>query len=111
MQINPMKTTIVALSFLCFLCATTASAQLSAPVLSNVPSPMRMQDHPEHASEHAMALETSLLSSNSPYTYAQGEVPLADLGSPIYHTPLGDIARANKKEHTTAAKAIKVLEQ
>ena len=104
-----MKTTIVALSFLCFLCATTALGQ-SAPVLSNVPSPIQMQDHPQHASEHALAQESSLF-GNSPYTYAQGEVPLADLGSPIYQTPLGDIARANKKEHITAAKAIKVLEQ
>jgi len=104
-----MKTTIVALSFLCFLCATTAFGQL-APVLSNIPSPIHMQDHPEHASEHAMAQESSLF-GNSPYTHAQGEVPLADLGSPVYQTPLGDIARANKKEHTTAAKAIKVLEQ
>ncbi len=104
-----MKTTIVALSFLCFLCATTALGQ-SAPVLSNVPSPIQMQDHPQHASEHALAQESSLF-GNSPYTYAQGEVPLADLGSPIYQTPLGDIARANKKEHIGAAKAIKVLEQ
>ena len=105
-----MKTTIVALSFLCFLCARSASAQLSAPVLSNIPSPMRMVDHPEHASEHALAQESTLF-GNSPYTYAQGEVPLADLGSPVYQTPLGDIARVNKKEHITATKAIKVLEQ
>jgi len=104
-----MKTTIVALSFLCFLCATTAFGQL-APVLPNTPQPIQMQDHPQHASEHAMALESSLF-GNSPYTYAQGEVPLADLGSPVYQTPLGDIARANKKEHIGAPKAIKVLEQ
>ena len=107
MKINLMKTTIVAL---CFLCATAVLGQ-SAPVLSNVPSMLQMQDHPQHAAEHAMAPESSLLSSNSSYTYAQGEVPLAELGSPMYQTPLGDIARANKKEHTTAAKAIKVLEQ
>ena len=107
MQINLMKTTIVVL---CFLCATAAFGQL-APVLSNVPSPIQMQDHPQHASEHPMALESSLFGLSSPYTYAQGEVPLADLGSPIYQTPLGDIARANKKEHNSAAKAIKVLEQ
>jgi hypothetical protein len=105
-----MKITIVAISFLCFLCATTAFAQY-APVLSNVPAPIQMQDHPQHASEHAMALESSLLSSNSPYSSEHGEVPLADLASPMYHTPLGDIARANKKEHTTAPKAIMVLEQ
>jgi hypothetical protein len=106
-MINLMKTTIVAL---CFLCATAALGQ-SAPVLSNIPSPIQMQDHPQHASEHAMGLESTLFGPTSPYTYAQGEVPLADLGSPIYQTPLGDIARTNKKEHTTAAKAIRVLEQ
>ena len=106
-MINLMKTTIVAL---CFLCATAAFGQ-SAPVLSNIPSPIQMQDHPQHAAEHAMGLESTLFSLNSPYTYAQGEVPLADLGSPIYQIPLGDIARANKKEHTAAAKATKVLEQ
>jgi hypothetical protein len=105
-----MKITIVAISFLCFLSATSAFAQ-SAPVLSNIPAPIQMPDHPQHASEHAMALESSLFGSNSPYTYAQGEVALADLVSPVYHTPLGDIARANKKEHATAPKAIRVLEQ
>ena len=105
-----MKTTIVALSFLCFLCATSAFGQTAA-VLPNTPQPIQMQDHPQHASEHAMGLESSLFGISSPYSYAQGEVPLADLGSPIYLTPLGDIARANRKEHITAAKAIKVLEQ
>ena len=105
-----MKTTIVAVSFLCFLCATTAFGQ-SASVLTNNPQPIQMQDHPQHASEHAMAQESSLLSSNSPYSYAHGEVPLAELGSLEYQTPLGDVARAYRKEHTTAAKAIKALEQ
>ncbi|HWW16590.1 MAG TPA: hypothetical protein VN310_18165 [Candidatus Dormibacteraeota bacterium] len=104
-----MKITIIALTFLCFLCATSAFAQSSAPVLSNTPSPIQMQDHPLHASEHAMATESNLLGA-SPYGYAQGEVPLAELGSFIYQTPLGDIARANRKEHTAVPKAAKVSE-
>jgi hypothetical protein len=104
-----MKTIIVALSFLCFLCATAAFGQTAA-VLPNNPQPLQMQDHPQHASDHAMAREDSLFSPDSPYSYAQGEVPLADLGSPIYHTPLGDIARANRKDHSTAAKAVKVFD-
>jgi hypothetical protein len=103
-----MKITIVAITFLCFLCATSAFGQ-SAPVLSNVASPIQMQDHPQHASEHAMALESNLLGA-SPYGYAQGEVPLAELGSIIYQTPLGDIARVNRKEHTSVPKAAKVSE-
>jgi len=104
-----MKTTIFVLCFLCFLCAASAFGQ-SAPVLTNNPAPMVMTDHPQHASEHAMAQETSLLSS-SPYGYAKGEVPLAELGSIEYQTPLGDVARAYRKEHITAAKAVKVLEK
>jgi hypothetical protein len=110
MKINFMKITIVAFSFLCILCAPAAFAQTAA-VLSNTPAPIHMQDHPLHAAEHEMGMETSLLGTVSPYTYAKGEVPLAELGSPIYQTPLGDIARACKIEHANDPKAIKVLEQ
>jgi hypothetical protein len=103
-----MKTIILAL---CFLFATAAFAQ-SAPILSNTPAPVVMYEHPLRAAEHAMAQETSLLSSNfSPYTYATGEVPLAELGSLPYETPLGDVARAYRKEHIDAPKAAKVLEK
>jgi hypothetical protein len=109
MEINFMKTTIVALCFLCFLCATSAFGQ-SAAVLTNAPQPIQMQDHPQHASEHALAQESTLFGASS-YTYAQGEVPLAELGSIAYQTPLGDVARVYRKEHSTAAKAVKVLAQ
>jgi hypothetical protein len=107
METNFMKLTIVAL---CFLCATSAFGQ-SAAVLTNAPQPIQMQDHPQHASEHAMAQESTLFGASSPYTYAQGEVPLAELGSIAYQTPLGDVARAYRQEHSTAAKALKVLAQ
>jgi len=102
-----MKTTIIVL---CFLYATAAFAQ-NAPVLSGVAQPMQMTEHPGHASEHSMATETSLLSTMSPYTYAKGEVPLSELGSLPYETPLGDIARAYRKEHIEVPKATKVLEK
>ena len=104
-----MKTIIIAL---CFLCPSAAFAQ-SAPVLSNTSAPLVMFEHPQHAAEHAMAQETSLLTSRlSPYTFAKGEVPLAELGSPMpYETPLGDVARAYRKEHFDAPKATKVLEK
>ena len=105
-----MKTTIVALSFLCFLCATAALGQ-TASVISNTPAPLRMTDHPEHAVDHALATETSLFRSTSPYSFAQGEVPLAELASPVYYTPLGDIARAARKEHSALPKAVMVLEK
>ena len=102
-----MKATIFSL---CFLCATAAAYGQSASVQMNNPQPISMpDDRPLHASEHAMATESSLLSSGS-ISWAKGEVPLAELGSPVYHTPLGDIARAYRKEHATLPKAAKVIE-
>ena len=100
----------IAIFVLFFLCLSAAAFSQNAPVLTNLPQPFQMQDHPLHASEHAMAKETSLLSSASPYTYAQGEVPLAELGSPIYHVPLGDLAREARKEHANVRKAAKISE-
>lgn len=101
-----MRTTIFAL---CFLCATGAAYGQSASVLSNNPQPLQMAGHAEHAAQHAMAQETSLI-GGSAYSYAKGEVPLAELGSPIYYTPLGDLAREAKKEHASDPKAVKVFE-
>lgn len=101
-----MKKTILVL---CLLCATGAWAQ-NASVLTNTAQPIQMVDHPQRASEHAMAQESSLLSS-SPYTYEKGEVPLAELGSPRYQIPLGDIARAFRSEHASLPKAVKTLQQ
>jgi hypothetical protein len=101
-----MKTTIFVL---CFFCAAAACAQ-SANVLSGTPQPLQMFDHPQHASEHAMAPETTLFSASSPYSYAKGEVPLVELGSLEYQTPLGDVARVYRKEHIAVPKAAKVSE-
>lgn len=100
-----MKTTIFAF---CFLCATAAFGQTASSLSSQV-QPAQFQEHPLRATERPMAQETSLL-SHSPYTYEKGEVPLADLGSPIYYTPLGDLARDAKKEHTAVRKATKIFE-
>jgi hypothetical protein len=110
MKPNLMKTTIFAISFLCLLCATSAFGQ-NAPVLTNNPQPIQMSEHSEHASQHALASETSLLGSNL-YSYAHGEQPLWEFGSsPVYETPLGDVARAYRKEHAAKAKAVKGLEK
>ena len=104
-----MKTTIFAFCFLCFLGATAASGQ-SASVLSSYAQPVVLPEHPLHASEHAMGTETSLLGTSS-YGYAKGEVPLAELGTLPYETPLGDVARAYRKEHSLAPKAARSLEK
>jgi hypothetical protein len=102
-----MKITIFAL---CFLCATAAAFGQTASVLSNNPQPMQMADHPQQASQHAMAQESSLLGASA-YSYAQGEQPVVDFGTLPRETPLGDIARAYRKEHSTVPKAVKVFEK
>ena len=107
MKINFAKATIFAI---CFICATCAFGQ-SAPVLTNTPQPIQIPDHVLHASDHALAQESSLFSATSPYSYAKGEVPLSELGSIAYQTPLGDVARAYRKEHSIAPKATIVLEK
>jgi hypothetical protein len=93
------------------LCAATTAFSQNAPVLQSTVVPMVMIDHPQHASQHAMAKESTLLDT-SVYSYAQGEVPLVELGSLPYEIPLGDIARSVRKEHAVSAvpKATKILE-
>ncbi len=56
-----------------------------------------------------MAQETSL--ENWAYTYAKGEVPLAEVGTLPRPVPLGDVARAYRKEHAFAPKAVLTLEK
>jgi hypothetical protein len=102
-----MKTALFAFFF---LCATACFGQV-ANSTSSSPQPIAVPDHPQHASEHALAQESSLLSTSS-YTYAQGERPLSDFpGTLKPETPLGDIARAFRKQRTTTdAKSPKVVE-
>lgn len=105
-----MKITFVALFV---LLAGTAFGQAVSAISSQVQM-YQIPDHPLHADEHAMAPEHSLLSSSNPYTYAQGERPLWEFGpaspSPSL-TPLGDIARAFRKEKLALRKAEIVLEK
>jgi hypothetical protein len=101
-----MKTSLFA--FL-LLCGSAAFAQ-NGSVLSNNPQPFTPpDDRPQRAAEHAMGSEISLLSLST-ISYAKGEVPLSELGSPVYHTPLGDIAREYRKEHAMVPKAAKIAE-
>jgi hypothetical protein len=90
---------------LCFLCATTALAQSTgAGALNNEVQPFQMPSHTQHASQQPMALEQNLL-ENVSYSYVQGERPLWEVQPLAHQVPLGDIARALRKEHETAKKA------
>lgn len=57
-----------------------------------------------------MALESSLLGSST-YSYAQGEQPLWEFGTLKQEVPLGDVARAYRKDHALDRKAVKVFEK
>lgn len=95
--------------FILFL--STAAMSQTAPVLSNEAQMVQIHDHPQFAAPHAMASEQSLFGSSDTYSYAQGERPLWEFPSDIDSTPLGDIARAYRKEKSAAKKATKVFEK
>jgi hypothetical protein len=67
-------------------------------------------DHPQHAEQHDLRPEVSLIGGSS-YTYAQGERPMSDFPEYRYVKPLGDVARAYRAEHAAAEKATIVWNQ
>jgi hypothetical protein len=106
---NAMKTTLVVL-FLLF--AVAAFGQQSAPVLSSQPAITQFFEHPEHAQPHAMAAENPIAGGASDaYSYAQGEIPLWQLGPLSEPVPLGDVARAFRKEKQVGRKAEVIFEK
>jgi len=96
-----MKTNWFAFFFL--FCAASAFGQVGS-VLSSQPALIAVPEHVEHASQHSMGHEENLF-GDSPYTYEKGEQPLWQFPSEKRVTPLGDIARAYRKQHLTAKKA------
>ena len=95
--------------FVCFI--LSAAGAFGQSVLSNQPQMVQPASHPLHAETHALATEQTLVGGGT-YTYAQGERPLWEFGSPLPEpAPLGDIARAFRKEKQPARKAETVLEK
>ncbi len=106
-----MKTaTMVAIMF----CTTVALGQtiggtVGGPTMSR---PYEMITHEQHASFSSMGREQSLFDRGSSVDVAQGEIPLAEVPlAPHHEIPLGDVARALRKQHETAKKASFVFEQ
>lgn len=88
-------------------CAVGAVAQVSGGTMSSQAHALVMSGNPEHASQTAMATEHSLM-ENSGTTSAHGERPLWEVMPEAPVVPLGDSARALRKEHAAAKKAVKV---
>ena len=102
-----MKKTLLLLFILCAAAAFGQAGSISAQA-----QPIMMAEHPQHASIHAMAAEQPLVGAGSnAYTYEQGERPLWEFGPVSQPTPLGDIARAVRKEKLTARKAEVIFEK
>ena len=104
-----MKTLIIAALV---LWSVAAVGQVGASALSNQVTPLEMVDHPQHASYTRMACESPLVGgASNTYSYAQGERPLWEFGPVSVPVPLGDVARALRKEKLAAKKAEVVFEK
>jgi hypothetical protein len=103
-----MKITLFVLFII--LCTSAAFGRVGVATLSNQPQVVQSPSHPLHAETHAMAAESPLVGGGG-YTYAQGERPLWEFGPVSVPTPLGDVARAYRKEKLAAKKAEIVLEK
>ncbi|HET7891322.1 MAG TPA: hypothetical protein VFL34_07345 [Candidatus Sulfotelmatobacter sp.] len=103
-----MKITLFTLFIL--VAATTAFGQVGASISSEAHMTV-IPDHPQHAELHALADEHALVGGGG-YSYAQGERPLWEFGSSVpAPAPLGDIARAVRKEKLAVKKAEIVFEK
>ncbi len=102
-----MKTLLL---LVCVLAATAAFAQAASAISSEV-SPMYIPDHPQHASQHEMAGEQSILGTSCNPS-AHGERPLWEFATIRVERPLGDIARELRKQRDLIAtkKAGSVME-
>jgi hypothetical protein len=101
----------ITLSILFVLCAAMAWGQAGGVLSSQVSIPS-VPEHPAHATLHEMATEQPLVGgSANTYSYAQGERPLWEFGPVTDPVPLGDVARAYRKEKLTAKKAEIIFEK
>ena len=101
-----MRATLFAV---CILCATAAFGQAGVGCSSSRTLPLQMESNPLHASFQPLAQPQDLSETNATtYTYARGERPLWEVAVETHETPLGDSARALRKEHDVVKKSAKV---
>jgi hypothetical protein len=96
-----MKTAVFVFC-LCLFCASAGFGQ--AGVLGGEAQQLQMADHGRHAEQHDMAHPQNIL-EHSEFAYEKGERPLWEFGPITQPVPLGDVARAYRKEHALAKKA------
>src|SRR5215469_15844496 len=105
-ETHSMKITIL---ILILFCAAAAFGQAQSGI-SSQPIITQFADHPEHASVTPMATEHPIVGgAPDNYSYAHGERPLWEFGPVSEPVPLGDVARANRKDRAAVKKAEIVL--
>lgn len=108
---SAMKTTLFVVAVLFLLCSISALGQAVGSVSSEV-IVQPLPEHPQHADIHPMAVEHPLVGAGyGTYTSEHGERPLWEFGMVKQEPSLGDVARAYRKEKTTAKKAEVTLEK
>jgi hypothetical protein len=105
-----MKTTLL---LLFLFCAAAAFGQVGGAVLPNQPQILELPDHPQHAEPHPMGREQFIVGGASDtYHIEHGERPLSDFGlMSVEPEPLGDVARAYRKQKLMSKKAEIVFEK
>ena len=98
---------VLALLFILSLSAFgQAAGSTASPSMTN---PYAMTGHPEHATQHALSIEQSLLPSGGE-TSAQGERPLSDFcTTPEPPVSLGQIAREYRNGTAVQRPIIRVI--
>ena len=97
---------------LCFLlfASLTWGQNPGASVVNGQPQPLHLPSHAQHASAAPMGAQQSLLASHA-YSSAKGERPLREVAPPSPPAvPLGDTARALRKQHEVVKKAVFIRE-
>ncbi len=106
-----MKTTIVLLVVLCGTAAfgQSIAAGVTGPSMQDIFQPTI---HPQRAAVQSMGKEENLLQGSTGVYIEHGERPLWEVAPPEKaEVPLGDIARAYRKERETGKKAQLVFEK
>jgi hypothetical protein len=101
-----MKTTLF---LFCLFCTAGALGQ-SVLVSSTLNSTYQVTNHAAQASPQPMAQTRDLLEGSGSVVIAHGERPLWEFAPVKHEVPLGDVARALKKEKENAKKAEIVFE-
>ena len=106
-----MKSFSILVLATCIFCAVGAFGQANfGTALSGPEEGFQMPDHPQVAERHGMGREVNLLEGSQNMS-DRGEIPLweaMEMMPPKPVTPLGDLARAIRKEHALAPKAVMV---